>query len=206
MWERIAFTYGITFISFAIGIAAIYVLSDASKKERKKQIDYVITILIHFVLYIWLSKILLRIQVVFNDPIAVIAFPSDSRSFYLAHIWIAVHQWFKRQALPTLFIPIILASSFVYEFIQVVFFEQHYKFYYVIMLGVLLIGFLLLKYKCDLSHLVKIISFVWTSGIFLFSTMYPLFTIYGFIIDSTYAGALLIVTVIWMFRKKEYIG
>lgn len=203
VWERIVFTYGIIVISFAIGFFTVYGLSERTKKERKEQIDQVMTILINFVLYIWLSKLLFNIQVVLQDPIAALAFPSDSRSFYLAHVFVAIHQLVRRQLLPPMLFPIVFVSSFVYEFIQVVLLDNFSSFYYFIVLGVMLIGALLLKNKIEISNLVKMIVLVWVCALFLLSIVSSSFVVFGYTIQPEYPAILLIITIVWIFRNKK---
>src|SRR5699024_377189 len=79
-------------IAFIIGMLFYYMTT--SEKDRKKKqhaIDLALSYIINFVLYTWLAKIVVLFSLFIKDPFAVLPYPSDSRMFYLANVFLLIH-------------------------------------------------------------------------------------------------------------------
>src|SRR5690625_5171379 len=82
---------GIYIISFLAGFAFYYFTNQKGKAEKRKMIDQFLSLIINFIIYIWLGKIIVHILLVFKDPLAVLAYPSDSKVLFVATILFAGH-------------------------------------------------------------------------------------------------------------------
>ncbi|MUV38638.1 hypothetical protein JNUCC1_02492 [Lentibacillus sp. JNUCC-1] len=110
--------------SIAAGFVFYMLLSALGKQERKQMMEDVLGSIINFIIYIWLGKILLNLPTMFGDPFAVLAYPSDSKAFYLATLFSAVHiaikvykgklnAWSHLHAL----LYVLVGAMFTFEFI-----------------------------------------------------------------------------------------
>src|SRR5699024_10318209 len=111
------------------GLGFYYILAvEKDKADRKQLMDTALSYIINFILYMWLAKIIILFPLFIKDPFAVLPYPSDSRMFYLAHIFIGMHlllAW-KRKKIDGLklyqsIVPILIMSNFIYEFMEVMF-------------------------------------------------------------------------------------
>src|SRR5699024_4541182 len=108
--------------SLLIGIVFFYITNQSTKQEKKQQLDQFISYLINFILFIWAGKIIIHISIFFQDPFAVLAYASDSRSVYIATILLVLQLIYRKirkqlsvSQLVNTMIPIFLATSFIYE-------------------------------------------------------------------------------------------
>src|SRR5699024_11861369 len=69
---------GILFASFLGGILFYYVGDHNDKQHKKYELDQFLNVLIQFILYLWLMKIIAQFFMVFQDPMSVLAHPSHS--------------------------------------------------------------------------------------------------------------------------------
>src|SRR5690625_3925685 len=77
---------GVLVVSFIIGLIFFYVIHPDEKAIKKQQLEEVSSQLINFVIFIWIGKIISHIQLFVQDPLAVLAYPSDATAFYTATI------------------------------------------------------------------------------------------------------------------------
>src|SRR5699024_6705977 len=118
---------GTLIISFLAGFIFFYITSSLSRIEKKKQLEEIASQLINFVIYIWLGKIITNIQVFIQDPLTILAYPSNSSAFYAATLFSALTIGYKVMKhnfhVPTFlssFVPVFLVASFIYEFVKIV--------------------------------------------------------------------------------------
>src|SRR5690625_4868656 len=83
--------------SFIAGFIFFYLMSALSKAKKKQQAEEVTSLLINFVIYIWIGKILLNFLTFIKDPLAVLAYPSNSHAFYLALLFSGIHILYKNK-------------------------------------------------------------------------------------------------------------
>src|SRR5690625_1666713 len=86
---------GIIIISFIVGICFYYLISPLSTSTKKEQLEQVLSYSINLVIYIWIGKVLVNIQAFMNDPLAVLAYPSNSGALYIAICLLAVNVLYK---------------------------------------------------------------------------------------------------------------
>ncbi|WP_440896354.1 hypothetical protein ACS127_17810 [Amphibacillus sp. Q70] len=181
---------GIIIISFIIGFVFFYIFGDFLKEEKKKYIEALISQLLNFIIFIWIGKILLNFSLFVQDPLAVLAYPSDSKAFYLAVLFTAITVIYhlKHKNLETLkffeaFTHIFLLSLFFYEFFQVILGNDLYAIGYLIVLVILLITFFLLRSYLSIYLFLKIVLTGWTIGMLGLSFIYPFVSVFGYLIE-----------------------
>ena len=185
-------------ISFVFAFLAFYLMSSLSKEQRNKQINEITSQLVNFVLFLWLAKILLNLPLFIQDPLAVLAYPSNSEAFYLATLFTAgllFYQTRKRKIdgglLAHSFVQVLLAASFVYEFIQLVWRDNPFSFYYLAVFGVLLVSFHLLQGRVSSQNQISIVLGIGAAGFFAISFLLPYLTLFGYILEPWFLALML---------------
>lgn len=185
-------------ISFALAFLAFYAMSSLDKMQRKKQLEEITSQLINFVLFLWLAKILLNLPLFVQDPLAVLAYPSNSESFYLAALLtggLLVYKARKRKIAGALlahsFLQVFLAASFFYEFIQMMWRDNPFSFPYLVVYGVLLALFHVLQGRVDRQNQISIVLGAGAAGFFAISFMLPYLSIFGYIVEPWFLALVL---------------
>jgi hypothetical protein len=193
---------GIIALSFAIGFLSFYLLSDITREQKKLQVEEIISQLINFVIFIWIGKILINLFTFISDPLSILAYPSDSKSFYFAIVSIALLLLYKSkqknmQVLPLLdtFVHLFLVSSFVYEFIQFVVEDNFYALGYLILLSILIAIFFLIRERFTTRMMLMVIVIVWSIGMLILGFVQPFVTVFGYIMAPWFVGLFLVMSV-----------
>ncbi|PAV29608.1 hypothetical protein CIL05_09525 [Virgibacillus profundi] len=197
-------------LSFAVGITSFYIMSDLSKEQKKKQMEELISQLVNFVIFIWLGKIIWHLSVFIKDPLAILAYPSNSDSFYIAVLFIAgllVYKSFRKQlnvlTFMESFLHVFLVASFLYEFIQFVWNNNPYAFGYLILLSVLLILYFLLSRRITGSLLIIVILIGWTLGMLILTSIQPFVTVFGYIMEAWFVGLFFVLSFAILIYKRR---
>lgn len=197
-------------LSLVMGFLSFYLLSNLQKKNKKFYMEELASQLMNFVIYIWISKIILNFSVFIKDPLAILAYPSDSKAFYLAMFFtlvtIAVKSKRKRIDISpffTSFIYIFLTTSFVYEFIQVVWNENTYLINYMGLLAVLIVALVIMRGRIDDDKLNNLIFISWTVGSLFLALTMPLMMIMGYTISPWFLVLILLFTLLLIVIKKR---
>lgn len=193
---------GIIVLSFGAGFLSFYMFSDLTKEQKKSQMDEIISQIINFVIFIWLGKVLLNITTFISDPLSVLAYPSDSKSFYSAIVLITLLLLYKSkrknmnvlQLLET-FTHIFLIGSFIYEFIQFVIKDQTNAFGNIILLAILIGIFFFLQNRLTVEFLLIVIVTIWSAGMIILGVVQPFVTVFGYIVDSLFVILFFVITV-----------
>lgn len=185
-------------ISFGLAFLVFYLMSLLSKEQRKKGVSEVTSQLINFVLFLWLAKILLNLPLFVQDPLAVLAYPSNSEAFYLATLFtggLLFYQSKKKKIAGALFahslVQVILAASFFYEFIQLVWRDNPFSLHYLIVFAVLLVLFYVLQGRMSPQNQISIVLGAAAAGFFAISFMLPYFSLFGYILKPWFLALLL---------------
>ena len=180
---------GIMAISFFVGTLAFYWISALDKEERKKQLDEVINFLFNFMIFIWVSKIIINFSVFKNDPLAILAYPSNSSSFYMAVVISGVFIYFRmvKQKLQVAefvraLIQVVLTSSFIYEFIYFIQDRNEYPLSNMILFALLLGIYYVAEKRNDLQSF-TILLFGWTIGAIILYATQPYVTFFGYLLS-----------------------
>ncbi|RKQ30807.1 hypothetical protein D8M06_15410 [Oceanobacillus halophilus] len=204
---------GIMVFSFIIGLITFYMMSDLSKKEKKEQVEEIISQLINFVIFIWIGKIILNISIFIEDPLAILAYPSDSRAFYFSVLlsgFVLFYKYKKKQMdIVTFihsFIHVFLVASFLYEFIQFVWNDNAFSFGNMVVIVILMVIFLFMQGYVSNYMAFFTILVLWSIGMFLLSLIQPYITVFGYMIDVWFVGVFLLINVIIIYlnnRKRD---
>src|SRR5690625_2410263 len=73
-------------MSFIIGLMFFYLTSPLSHVERKQQIEEVISLLINFVIFIWIGKIVVRFSIFIEDPLAILIFRINTYTYLFSYL------------------------------------------------------------------------------------------------------------------------
>src|SRR5690625_2609412 len=92
---QVLLSIAIIIISFVIGFIFFYIISPLSKEEKRKHIEELVSLLINFIIFIWVGKIIMNLAIFISDPLAVLAYPSDSSAFYIACLLIILNIIYK---------------------------------------------------------------------------------------------------------------
>ncbi|WP_422122419.1 hypothetical protein DHX103_11485 [Planococcus sp. X10-3] len=200
----------INFFSILLGIAVFYIVSEVTKKQKKKRAQEAFSQIINLILFLWLAKILLNLPLLFSDPLALLAYPSDSQSFYLAIAFSAalllygvrsgrIHAWETLQTL----LYILLPASFFYEFAQLTWFDDGYAFGNLILSGVLLALFLMLNGKASPYRLGTVLIGVWAAGMLLIFSLQSFASTFGYVMKPWFIVTLFIAGYFFMLLSSR---
>lgn len=195
----IIMSIGIIIVSFIAGLVFYYIISPLPAPKKKKQLEEVISLLVNFIIYIWVGKIVVNFLAFINDPLAVLAYPSNSGAFYVAIILLVVNLIYKiwKNKFDVIqwlaaFVPVVLAASFTYEFIQFIQKQNTYGLSYLILLMTLLIAFIVFQERMPAGTLAFLLLAIMAGSLFGFS-FFMSSTIFGYTIHSWFSLILFIV-------------
>lgn len=185
-------------VSFALAFLAFYLMSNLTKEQRKQQINEITSQLINFVLFLWLAKILLNLPLFVQDPLAVLAYPSNSEAFYLATLFTGILVYIKAKQgkiagsrLAHSFLQVFLAASFVYEFIQMTWRENPFSLPYLVVFGLLLVLFHVLQGRMNPLNQISIVLAAAAVAFFTINFMLPYLSIFGYIVEPWFLALFL---------------
>lgn len=190
-------------LSLLMGFLSFYLLSNLPQKTKKIYMEELMSQLTNFVIFMWVSKIILNFLVFIKDPLAILAYPGDSKSFYLAVLFTIVTTGVKAKRKKidiapffTAFIYLFLTTSFVYEFIQVVWNKNTYFINYLGLLAVLIVALVIMRDRVVEDRLSVIIFISWTLGTLVLAVTMPLMMIVGYTISPWFLVLLLLFTLL----------
>ena len=196
-------------MSFLAGLGYFYIQSEQSKAIRKKQLEATSSILINIVIYIWLGKVIANLPKFIEDPLAILAYPSNSTAFYIASILgfinIMINVIKKKVALDTYiiaFIPVFIGASLIFEFVSYINNGTTSNLTYFILLVVLVSLQLLMYKKTSIIKLNLIIVLIWAFVKLLFSFVLSYTTIFNYMIHPLYFIIIILITIYYMKMKK----
>lgn len=201
---------GILIISFVIGIIFFYMTSTETKEMKKKQLEDVISLTINFVIYIWVGKIIVNFPKFISDPLAILAFPSNSKAFYVATLFIIINLFYRKLRhkqdvgiILQVFLPVFLAASFMYEFLQIVAVGKQINGIYLGFMMTLLIAYIGLLGKISLHRLSLVLGGIWL-GCQLVLSLLLYATIFGYRLTSIYFLSLIMLSlIVYVYRNKR---
>lgn len=203
-------TIAIIVFSLSVGFLSFYLLSNLPKKTKKVYMEELASQLVNMFIFIWIGKVILNFSVFIKDPLAILAYPSDSNAFYLAVfftvITIAIKSTrHKIDALifSTAFTYLFLTASFVYEFIQIVWNNNIYSIKYIGLLAVLIIALVIMRDRITDYRLNIIILIGWTAGALGLSFIMPLMMVFGYTIAPWFLFLILMFLLLLIIIKKR---
>lgn len=208
----IVLSTGILLLSFIVAILCTYYLINHSKNCKKLYIEESINQIINFTILIWCSKILINLPLFINEPLSVLAYPSNSNAFYCAFIltFILFIYKVKRKTLKVnkfiqIFIFIILTASFIYEFLQYQLSDDVYAFGYFILLSILLLIFIMIRGKMKISSQTLLLVSIWSVGLLILYYWQSIIIIFDYVIEPWFIFLFFITNLcfIWFIVRKE---
>ena len=203
---------GILVSSFIVGFLFYFLIADEAKERKKQHAENILSLLINFILYIWIGKVVIHINLFVQDPLAVLAYPSDSRAFYIASVLIMVNIYYlittKRQAgrpLFNTFVPVFIATSFVFEFTQLVIYKNYNVWPMLFLWILLLVGYVLVYGKWANTLVNVIFATASLITLFILTHIKDTVTIFGYTISPFYFISLLIlvfIIIVYSNRRK----
>lgn len=196
---------GIIVFSFVIGLAYNY--SQASDRiKAKKNLEEATSIIINFVIYLWLGKIIVNLPKFIEDPLAILAYPSNSMAFYLATLFTVINLIINvkkekqgcKDYLTTL-VSVLLVSAFVYEFSLIIQGISLGIYHFSLLLGLILFD---LFVKLDEDKKMLYILQLWAVGQIILSLVLPFTTLFGYTVHAAYFILILIGTFV-LKQKKD---
>ncbi|MEJ8766357.1 hypothetical protein WKU33_10915 [Oceanobacillus sp. HCA-5259] len=188
-------------------------MSDLSKNNKKIHIEQMVSELINVVIFIWIGKILTNLKLFIQDPLAVLAYPSDSQAFYLAILISGIILFInvkrgKINAVPFMksFIPVILVASFSYEFIYLVWLQTGGTIGYFILITLLLILYYIVHDQLPDKLLFIMLLVVWSVGVFILYSIQPFVTVFGYIIAPWFVWLFFTINIVIILRKRDRRG
>lgn len=197
-------------LSLSAGFFTFYFIGDLSKTKKKIYMGELASQLTNFVLFMWLGKILLNLSVFLKDPLAILAYPSNSNAFYIAvflsFFTIAIKS--KRQKIDltpfiNAFIHVFLITSFLYEFILIVWNNNTYSIKYMGLLAVLIITFVAIHARVTIFRLNIIMAIGWSLGTFGLTFVMPFMMVFGYTMAPWFLGLILVICLIVIILKKK---
>lgn len=193
-------------ISFILGFLIYYIVSDQSRQQNKILIGKIISDLINFVLFIWLSKVILNLSLFVREPLTVLAYPGNADTFYLAFFFSAALFLYQSKIKKTdqsdyliAFSMVFLITSLVYELIQLLWNNNAQSFGYILLLSTMLILFLIFENRLKIKFLIITLITMWSAGMLLLSRIYPVVTVFDYTIRPWFAVIFFIVSSIIIF-------
>ncbi|PKR78714.1 hypothetical protein CEY16_02865 [Halalkalibacillus sediminis] len=197
-------------ISFAGGFLLFYILSHEQHKFRMKAMEESANTIILLVLYIQLAKVLLKVELFLSDPIAVLSYPSNAASLYLATVMVIIHLWIsnqKKREISTHSIlslaVIMIGSSFVYEFLQVTWFNNTLSWKYLFVLFFTLLGYLVVQNRFNPLQQILFIVFIWGAGQLIISITLPFITIFNYMISPLFILSIMLFAIVSIFGVQR---
>lgn len=195
--------------SFIGGVVIYYVMSTDPKEQKKKQIEDVLSLSINFVIYIWIGKIIVNIKKFLGDPLAILAYPSNSYAFYIATLFIIMNVLYRKyrhheqiEFIMQAFLMIFLNATFLYELMHVILLNQPYNKIYLFFITGLTVVYLALYGKLTRSIQVYVFGILLLLGQCML-TLVTTITIFGYRLVPSYFISLLIIVVITLTTKRK---
>lgn len=186
-----------------------YLQSEQSKKVKKQVVDDILGHIIRLVLIMWAIKIVRHFSLFLTDPLAILAYPSDTNTFYLALVFVLVIAWlegrWKKKDVFSLLPPffyMLFITLFIYES-YVLFIQQSlYSFPYYLVLASILISYLIVPQKRTIWNQTWWAVSIWTLGSLVIFPVQPLVTIVQFRMTPIFA-LLLFMSMSYIYMKQE---
>lgn len=201
----------ILMVSFGIGVASYFGMSYELLKVKKKRFDWLFSMVIQLVIYIWIAKIIVLFKVTIKDPFAVLAYPSNATIFYLALIFTTIHiavhikkNMLRVDEMIEVFVPVLLSTQFIYVCIQLF---QTGRTPFLINAGIVMV-LLLVYLTVDKAHTVRGsvgLFIAWAVGKIILSTVFEHKTLFGYMVSPLLYVVLIIGAslFIWKFRIER---
>lgn len=203
----------IIIVCFIVGYIFFYVTSPLTNHTQKQLLTEITSLLLNFIIFIWIGKITINIKMFISDPLAILAYPSNSEAFYIAVGLLLINIGYKvkrhnLKIMPLLssFVPVFLVASFVYEFFQIVWGRNTFTWGYLGLLMVLLILYIVLHDRTSSKKVTFFLLTIWSLGQLILAMIMPFTTVFGYMMSPWFMSLIFIfcfVLFIKSYRKRE---
>ncbi len=202
---------GLVTISWIVGFLFYYLISNISQTEKKIQLQELVSQFINFILFIVIGKVVLNFSIFIKNPLVILTYPSNSSAFYFAVLLITITIAYKGKQkhidvlrLLDAFVHVFLFSSFVYEFIQIIFNNNTYSIGYFILLAVLMMIFLFIRDRVATDKAIVITLVSWSVGLLGLACIMPLIMVFGYTIEPLFLVLfILICTALYILKQRK---
>lgn len=174
-------------VSAVFGSIIYTVMNDAAKSGKKEILEELLSQFINLIIFVYIIKIILNLDIFLDDPLAVLAYPSDSKVFYSAIALTALMIIYKNfkgkldlRGFSDGVITVFLTSSMMYEFIYFIIYDDTYAFVYFIVLVVIFLIFYVLYNRIEKRNTLIIAVLLWTAAIIILSVVYSTATVFDY--------------------------
>lgn len=181
-------------VSGVFGSIIYMLMNDSVKSEKKKTLEALMSQFINLIIFIYIIKIILNLHIFLDDPLAVLAYPSDSTVFYSAIVMTAVVIIYKSlkgkldlKGFLDGMITLFLTSSMVYEFIHYMMYDDASAFVYFIVLAVIFLIFNLLYSRVETKNLLITATVLWAAAMIVLSAVYSAVTVFDYTMRPWFA-------------------
>src|SRR5699024_3233903 len=191
-------------VSGVFGSIIYFMMNSSSKSEKRGTLEELLSQFINLMIFIYIIKIILNLDIFLADPMAVLAYPSDSTVFYSAIVLTGFMIIYKIKGKLDLgrfldgLITLFLTSSMMYEFIHFIIYDDTYAFVYFIVLSVVFLVFYMLYNRVEKKNILIIAVLLWTPAIIIMSTVYGTATVFDYTMQPWFgvllaAGGILLI-------------
>src|SRR5699024_5131459 len=158
--------------------------------------------LINYILLIWSGKRMIHIHIYDHNQHTVLAYPSDSWSVYIATTLLIIQRMYRKvrnqlivSQLVNTFIPIFLATSFVYEFIALTIMNNKTALQNLLLITVLILVYLFLQDKLKNNYVATLIGLVYSIVHIVFYFIGDYTIVFGYMLHPIYFMSILLLIV-----------
>lgn len=176
------------FFSMIVGLLFYFWMSPFSKEEKKKQLEEVTNFFINFVFFMWVGKVIMNFPIFISDPLAVLAYPADSNSFYIAIVGSILRLIYKRKNMQlsiflNALLPVILIASFMFEFIQFLLDGNLSSLMSMVIYMILVLIYYSLFERVLVFTLFSILAICWFIGTLMMYFTQPYVSFFGYLLS-----------------------
>lgn len=197
-------------LTLTLGFAAFYIVSDMRKEQKTRQAGEVFSQLVNFILFLWLAKILLNLPILFRDPLAALAYPSNSTAFYLAVLFssaLLLYGVRRGRIEGSPFIRtlwhILLPATFFHEFVQLAWYGDSYAFGNLLVYAALLALFLATTDRMSPDTVSSFLLVVWAGGMLLNASLELFPSAFGYAMEPWFTICFFIAMQLLIFLHKK---
>lgn len=183
-------------LSFIFAIIMFYIMDEEDAKVKRKKIDDLLSLLLQFIIYIWLAKMIWDLPMLFRHPFSVLAYPSNSTHFYTATVLTSLHFYWQHrhdksaiQARLNMFIRVALLALFMYEFLEIILNPYTQLDLYFVLLTVIVALMTLYQKKAWATPLM---FNIWLLMVFILSLSKGYYQVFNYFIHPIYFIVMLI--------------
>ncbi|WP_052255052.1 hypothetical protein [Salinicoccus sp. YB14-2] len=181
-------------VSAAFGSVIYMLMNDSVKSEKKKTLEALMSQFINLIIFIYIIKIILNLHIFLADPLAVLAYPSDSTVFYSAIVLTAFVIIYKNskgkldlKGFLDGMITLFLTSSMMYEFIYFLIYSDTSAFVYFLALAFIFLVFYVLYNRIIKKNLMITAVALWGVVIIILSAVYSTATVFDYTMRPWFA-------------------